>query len=197
MKDEAVHEETEYIPLDRDEFLCYHAATIRRVAERKYQQQGFCQADDVEQAIFEHVLKEWKYYEGSDEKSARSKFGKAADQYLGKEAQDFMYFTGSFVYTPSMVRNILEQSAWSEIEQAPDIDGRVDVRAGFDRLPPKQKAGVFQRYALKVPAEEQTEAEKRSTQRGVDGITHYLNKQTGKPRTYTMDELRQRLAQQL
>lgn len=195
MNEEAGHElATEHIPATLEGFLGHHAATIQNIAERRYNRQGFTSPADIAQAINEHVVRKWHLYEGSTAEQAGKKFGKAANQYLAKEATDYQYFTGTFVYTPALVRSILESSAWSIIEEAPDLEGRIDVQAAYRNLPPAQKRGVFRRFGLKVPPGEDTDAQRRSTNYGVDSICNYLNRMGGKARTYSMDELRHKLA---
>ena len=193
MLEETSHESAEHIPGTLDEFLEFHKATIRRVAERKYQRQGFTTPDDIEQAISEHVIREWKHYEGANADQARANFNKAANQYLAKESMDYMHFTGSFVYTPALVRSILENSAWSLIRECPDVEGRVDVREAFETLTPIQQSAVFRRYGLKVPSNETTANEQKNCRRGVDNICARLNRRAGKARTYTLDDLRHAL----
>lgn len=195
MQEEAGHElATEYIPTELPEFLEHHQETIRTISERRFNRQGFTSPDDIEQAIREHVIRKWKNIVGADAAQAGRVFGKAANQYLAKEAMDYQYFTGTFIYTPALVRSLLESSAWSLIEEAPDLEGRVDVLAAYKNLPPAQKRGVFRRFGLKVPPGEDTDTQRRNTNYGVDSICNYLNRMGGKARTYSMDELRHKLA---
>jgi hypothetical protein len=184
--------EPEYIPATLEEFLEFHDPTIQRVAKRKWGRQGFCEAEDVAQAIRLNVIEKWKRYEGLDANQATRYFEKAASQYLGKEAEDYMYFSGTYVYTPGQVRKHLERSTWSLIEEAPDVDARIDIKSAFENLSPARKAAVFRRFALKIPLEETTTLEQRNCLRGIDAITHWLNRRE-KPRGYTLDEVRQKL----
>lgn len=186
------HYVEEYVPETLEEFLDFHAEAIDSIAKGHWNRQGFCQADDVAQEIRMHVMTKWDYYSGLGVEAAKRAFGKAAKQYLSQESQDYMHFTGNFVYTPRMVRALLETSAWDPVEEVFDVDGRIDIQLAFKTLPPARSEAVFKRYALKVPTDEMTKVEQRSCQRGVDDVCHFLNRQDA-PRAVSLDELRHQL----
>lgn len=174
---------------DVNEFLVYHREKIGRVAYGKWNKQGFTTPQDIEQSIYEHVLKEWKHYSGKPTSLVYSYFGKAADQYLAAESRDYMYFSGSFVYSSKDVRRHLDKSTWSLIEEAPDLEARVDLRRAFESLTAGQKKAVFSRWGLRRPASEETVNERKAVQRGVDAMTHWLNRKE-KATSYSLDDIR-------
>lgn len=193
MQTEEQHEvEAEWIPETIEEFLEYHEERIDRIATSKWNRQGFCRAEDVAQEIRLHVVEKWDHYVGLNAEQSARNFEKAASQYLQSESQDYMYFSGSFVYTPRMVRGLLAEAAWEEAENCPDVDGKVDILMAWATLSPASKAAVFRRYGQGVSDTDLSEAESRAARRGVDSITHQLNRKDA-PRSRTLDELRHEL----
>lgn len=200
LEGESVQEEAglveEYSTEDLDEFITYHHETIRGIGEAKGRGQGFTEADDVEQAIMEHVITKWNLYAGQPASRVRKFFEKAANQFLRKERDDYMHFTCSYVYTPADVRRHLRESAWVEGDECPDVDAKVDLQAAFKELTPAKRRSVHKVFAQGVPISELSSAEERSVYRGVDDMTLWLNRKEG-VRSYSLDELRGKLFSQL
>lgn len=147
-----------------------------RIATREHHGSAIYSIDDLEQAIWEHVLANWKYYAKAEPKFVEIYMTKAARGFAGKERVDYMYFTGAFIYTPKIVAAYLDTCAWKPLEEVPDIDARVDMQEAFELLrarAPKQAAAVFKRYALGETA--LSGAEKFNLSAGVESICHRLN----------------------
>jgi hypothetical protein len=148
-----------------------------RIAAREHHGSNIYDRDDIEQAIWEHVVKNWKYYAAiEDPKFVEIYMTKAARGYVRQERVDFMYFAGAFIYTPKIVAGFLETCAWEPLEEVPDIDARVDLIEAFESLrksAPKQAAAVFKRYAMGETG--LSEAEDKNVQRGVESLCHKLN----------------------
>lgn len=167
------------LPQTLDELYDQHAATAKKVARREHRKMPSCTVEDMEQAIWEHATRKLKHYLRKDPSTVESYMTKAAKQFWSKERTDFMYFTGAYIYTPADVRRILASSAWSRLDECPDVDGRVDVRSAFLTLAPKQAQAVFKLYGLKEEQSTFTEAEGRALRYGIDNIAHRLNSSEG------------------
>jgi hypothetical protein len=160
-----------------DQFYLDWLPSAQRIAAREHRDSTLFARDDIEQAIWEHVIGNWKHYVAiEDPKFVEIYMTKAARGYVRKERVDFMYFAGAFVYTPKIVAAFLETCAWKPLEEVPDVDARVDLREAFELLrksAPSQAAAVFKRYGLNE--DEMSSAERMNLSRGVDAICHRLN----------------------
>lgn len=159
-----------------DEFYIQHQPLAARIAASTWKKSAIFSADDVEQAIWEHAVGNWKHYAIASEDSISTYMTRAARGFARKERNDYMYFTGAFVYTPKIVAAYLDTCAWKPIEEVPDIDARVDMQEAFAQLrerAPKQAAAVFKRYGLGETS--LSGAEKFNLSAGVESITHRLN----------------------
>jgi hypothetical protein len=160
-----------------DEFYLDWLPSVTRIAAREHHGSSVYARDDIEQAIWEHVIKNWKHYLAvEDPKYVEIYMTRAAKGYVRQERVDFMYFTGSFIYTPKIVAAYLETCAWQPLEEVPDIDARVDLREAFELLrksAPKQAAAVFKRYGMGETGLSSTESS--NLRYGIESICHRLN----------------------
>ena len=157
-------------------FYELHSAEATRVATVEWKRSHIFAIEDVEQAIWEHAISNWKHYAEASVESITKWMTRAARDYVRKERVAYMYQTGTFIYTPALVAAYLESCAWEPIEEVPDVDARVDLIEAFELLrksAPSQAAAVFKRYGLKE--REMSDAEQRNAARGVDSLCHRLN----------------------
>lgn len=183
------HQVEDFATEDLDAFIAYHHDAIRRIARSKARRMGFTTADDIEQAVVEHVITKWTYYSGKPASEVEPLLVKTAGRFVSKESDDYMYFTGGYIYNPAEVRRHLRESAWSEGDNCPDVDAKVDLRAAFKTLTKGRQEAVYQHFALGVPSSEMPDSVRKSKDRGVDDITNWLNRREG-VRSVSMDELR-------
>ncbi|WP_346921380.1 hypothetical protein [Glutamicibacter creatinolyticus] len=156
------------------DFVTVHHDTVVKVAETVARSFKTVDAEDLAQDMWESLGKGWKKIIESS-RSVRSVLFAVAKRIANEERIDYMHFTGSFLYTPDEVRDILESSAWVEVEKAPDVEGRADVTQKFEKLPSGQKAALFKRYALGVPSKDLTKSEKNAVFNGITNLTDRLN----------------------
>lgn len=169
--------EVEQRPETLEEFSTLHWNTVSRIASRLARQHGTVDAEDLVQAIWEKAIERFDgSLKGVDQQTAEKYLTRYGRDALNQESLDYMYFSGKYIYSPREVRTKLATCAWSELHECPDVEARVDLRGAFERLPPKQRLAVFKRYGMKEPASSMSSAEKRNEERGVDAITHYLNR---------------------
>lgn len=196
VQEEAQHELEDYSTEDLDEFITYHHELIKLIAQSKGRGLSYAEPDDIEQEIMEHVIRKWHLYSGQPASKVKSFFERAANQYLEQERDDYMHFTGSFIYTPQETRRHLRESAWLEGAECPDVDAKVDLQAAFATITKGRQDAVYRHFGLGVPTSEMTQAEKRQVHRGVDDMTAWLNRKDA-ARSYSLDEVRGKLFAQL
>jgi hypothetical protein len=159
-----------------DDWSMQYAPVVARIASNTWKKSTIFTVDDIEQAIWEHAVNNWKYYVKADPKMVEIYMAKAARGFAHLERIDHMYFTGAFIYTPKLVAAYLETCAWKPLEEVPDVDARVDLQEAFILLSdkaPKQAEAVFKRYGL--GEDDLSAAERMNVSRGVETICHRLN----------------------
>jgi hypothetical protein len=168
---------TEELPATMtDEFYVQHQPEAARVASVEWKGSTIFAADDLEQAIWEHAIVNWKHYAGASADNVSKFMTRAARKFAVDERTKHMYATGAFIYTPSITRAYLETCAWEPLEEVPDVDARVDLIEAFTLLrksAPKQAAAVFKRYGLNEDG--LSSSEQMNVSRGVEAICHRLN----------------------
>lgn len=55
------------------------------------------------------------------------------------ERIDYIQFRGAFIYSAAVVRTILEDSVWTNVKDAPDIEGRMAVSGAPADLAPRER----------------------------------------------------------
>lgn len=151
--------------------------TVHYIAKRQHYGVDYLSVEDMEQAIWEHAVKEFRYYKNKTASEIEAIFTKVAKRYWSKQRIEHMYAVGCYIYSPEMIKEYLEDSVWTELQDAADIDARIDLLDAFKSLPPKQSQAVYKHYAENVPLKELSDAEKRNVLRGIDNLTHYLNEE--------------------
>lgn len=164
----------EYVtaPLDSDLYLQLEPL-VNAIASQEWKNSHIFSIDDVSQAIWEHMMKEWSYYDGADENLVKHMARRAARNYCQDQRTQYMYSTGAFLYTPGMVRRFLEEMVWCSPEDCRDVDARIDLSEAYAKLPKSQKAAVYKRYGLKEPLD--GPGEQSAESRAVSAMTRKLN----------------------
>lgn len=165
-------DETVTAPLDTDLYLTLEPL-VNAVASSEWKSSHIYSIDDVAQAIWEHMMKDWKYYEDADEGLVKHMARRAARNYCMAQRTQYMYATGAFLYTPGMVRHYLEDVVWCSPEDCRDVDARVDLSEAYRKLSRAQKAAIYKKYALKEPLTKGSEQVAES--RAVTNMTNRLN----------------------
>ena len=151
-----------------------HADMITKIAKREHKGATTVTAEDVEQAIWLFIFENVQHLDGYSEKGIGDLATKSARKYLLKERIDYMYFMGNFVYTPEIVEQYLKDAVWANVEDVPDIDGRVDVTDEYNRLPLHHRVALFRKYGLGEVLENSS-AERKQADRALITITNNLN----------------------
>lgn len=146
------------------------AKFIRATARR--QATGVMDPEDLEQDLWVFYLEEIQP-RGYHDAAAVDLLKKQAAKLDRQERIDYMHFRGSFIYTPGMVRTLLADAVWCEVEDAFDIEGRVDVTRALSELPHRTQRKLFYWFGRGERAD--SPAEKMAISRAVDQITATLN----------------------
>lgn len=152
------------------------AGVIKNVAKK--QATDVMDPEDLEQELWVFVLEELMprdYPEGTVVDLVKKQAVKTARQ----ERIDYMQFRGAFIYSPAVVRTILEDSVWTDVEDAPDIEGRMDVSSALAELEADERHLLRRKFA---PAAEGlgsaafTTTEHMRIERAIDKISMILNR---------------------
>lgn len=159
-------------PMDTDLYLQLEPL-VNAIASSEWKQSHIYSIDDVAQAIWEHMMKDWKHYQDADDNLIKHMARRAARRYCQDQRVRYMYDMGAFLYTPGMVRRYLEEMVWCSPEDCKDVDARVDLSEAYAKLSKAQKAAVYKKYALKEPLTKSSEQVAES--RAVSNMTSRLN----------------------
>lgn len=159
-------------PLDSDIYLSLEPL-VNAVASSEWKGSHIFSIEDVAQAIWEHMMVDWKHYAGADEALIRHMARRAARRYCLAQRTQYMYATGAFLYTTGMVRRYLEDVVWCSPQDCMDIEARADISEAYALLSKGMKAAIYKRYCLKEPMV--TSAERNAESRAVKFITDRLN----------------------
>lgn len=161
-----------------------HAEMISKIARREHRGVQTIEVDDIEQHIWEMIGK-WSLRDDRgtdfrtwDEKGIADLAIRVARKYVARERIEYMHFAGAFIYTPAIVEGYLKVCVWTELEDVPDIDGRVDVVEAVKSLPLNIQRELFVTYGLDQPYPNAHAARKR-VERAVETISDRLNMGSG------------------
>lgn len=159
-------------PMDTELYLQLEPL-VNSVAGGEWKNSRLFSIDDVAQAIWEHMMANWSHYAGKDEALVKHMARRAARAYCLVQRTQHMYATGSFLYTPGMVRRYLEDVVWCLPGDCMDVEARADIAEAYEHLPKGQKAAVYKRYGLKETLIRNSEQVAES--RAIASITNRLN----------------------
>lgn len=157
------------------DFQSMYGQTVTNIAQKIARNYRTVEAEDLAQEVWAELATAWQAIAEEVRLSIPAVIKKRAERIANKERIDYMHFSGSYLYTPKDVRKILAESVWSEVEKAPDVEGRADVRGQFDKLVASRKVAIYKRYGLGFPYKELTKSEQHAMERGITQITDRLN----------------------
>lgn len=132
--------------------------------------------EDLRQELWVFYLEQKKQVE--HDKQMVDLIGRRARGTARQERIDYMYFSGAFIYTPSMVRTLLADAVWCDVEDSFDIEGRVDVTAALKKQSQRAQGLLYARFALGEKTENSS-PDRFVIDRAIDSITHELNTNSG------------------
>jgi hypothetical protein len=156
------------------ELYAEHQAMVAKVAKREHKGAYQATVDDVEHSIWLFIFDNVHHLGDYTVKGIADLATKSARKYLLQERIDYMYFHGNFIYTPEIVETYLRDAVWANVEDVPDIDGRVDVQDEYNRLPLHQRVALFRKYGLGESIDNAS-AERKQADRALISITNNLN----------------------
>lgn len=163
-----------------------HHDMITMIARKEHRGIQTIEVDDIQQAVYQRLSEKSQRnlsFTGTDFRTwdragLYALCTKFAREYVARERINFMHFAGAYVYTPAIVEVYLRDAIWVELEDVPDIDGRVDVKNIIATLPLETKRALFVHFGLDQPFKSGT-AEHRRIHRAVDTISDRLNMSSG------------------
>jgi hypothetical protein len=159
-------------PMDTELYLQLEPL-VMDVAASEWKNSTVFSIDDVAQSIWEHMMANWKHYEGREPLLVRHMARRAARNFCKDQRTQHMYSTGAYLYTPGMVRKFLGDVVWCQAGDCVDVEARADLSEAFSYLTTGQKAVLYKKYALREPLARN--AEQVAESRAVAAITHRLN----------------------
>ena len=165
---------------DVNQFADAYFDEVPRVAQQVYRERGVSEPDDIAQAIWESVVQNFDAgYAGMERDEVLRRFRVVGRQYANQESLDNMYFQGNYIYSPEDVRAILEDLQLPGEDVYDQVDGALDVYRALQNLTPARQKAVHKRYADGVQPKDMSKSERNALYRGVDALTHYLNRGAG------------------
>ncbi|MGR6088937.1 hypothetical protein ACU4IU_00055 [Brevibacterium sp. CSND-B09] len=152
------------------------SSVIRNVAKK--QSTDVMDPEDLEQELWVFYLEELAprdYPEGTIVDLIKKQGVKVARD----ERIDYMQFRGAFIYSPAVVRTILEDAVWVDAEDSPDIEGRIDVSRALGELETDERFLLRRKFGPLVddidPLPFST-TEHMRIERAIDKISMILNR---------------------
>jgi DNA-directed RNA polymerase specialized sigma24 family protein len=167
-----VEEETVTAPMDSDLYLELEPL-VNAIASSEWKNSHIFSIEDVAQAIWEHMMTDWKHYDGAETNLVKHMARRAAKRYCEDQRTQWMYANGAFLYTPGMVRRYLEDMIWCSPEDCKDVDARIDLTEAMEKLSKAQRIILYRRYGLKEQLIKSSE--KVAESRAIAKITNRLN----------------------
>jgi len=163
-----------------------HMSMIKGIARKEHRGVATVEVEDIEQAIMLKITEKSKQtnsFKGTDfttwdRTGLDHLFTKFARDYVARERIEYMHFAGAFIYNPAIVEVYLKDAVWVNLEDVPDIDGRVDVKEILATFPLEWRRALFVHYGMDQPYKSDTKEYKR-VYRAVEVISDRLNMSSG------------------
>lgn len=176
----------EYIPPNRDEFISHYYQDVQDIGVKLYKENGTVESDDISQAIFEEVIRSYdKAFADLDRAATLFRLWRAGKSYVKRESIDYMYFSGGFVYTPKIVRDLMEAQFYMLQPVVAGSDAQasnIDVQTAFERLAERKREVLLRRYRDGVAPSDMARGDKLVLYRAIDEMTDSLNKRAPQSR---------------
>lgn len=150
------------------------SSVIKNVAKK--QATDVMDPEDLEQELWVFYLEELAS-SGYPEGTVVDLIKKRGVRIARDERIDYMQFRGAFIYSPAVVRTILEDAVWVEVEESPDVEGRIDVSRALHELSEQERFLLHRRFGPFDPsAEPETKLDQKQIERAIDKISMILNR---------------------
>lgn len=150
------------------------SSVIKNVAKK--QATDVMDPEDLEQELWVFYLEELvhtDYPEGTIVDLIKKRSVRIARD----ERIDYMQFRGAFIYSPAVVRTILEDAVWVDAEDCPDIEGRIDVSNALAELRPEERKLLHLFFAVPpTDRQDQPGIDYKAIERSIDKISMILNR---------------------
>lgn len=157
---------------EKEIFVDDYAARADAIASREHKASTIFDKEDIKQEIWMACFKEIDKLLNKSEGFIVNFMNRAAGRFVEKARVENMYHTGTFIYTPQIVRTCLEIGAWESTPEG-DWDMRLDVRNAYQTLNERQRDVVFRAYRLDESLS--SAAERVTLKRALEHMANVLN----------------------
>ena len=124
-------------PRDADSFFRDLRPYITKAALKAHRGSSIVEVDDIEAHVMMTLFEQYEKIKHWELPGLIDLANKIAATYASNERIDYMHFHGDYVYDNKIVGAYLAEVMWSDDEDCPDFDGRMDLRDAFSTLPLK------------------------------------------------------------
>lgn len=161
----------------------FYATFDKRFTAMAYNANWSGSGDDMEdllQWLWMHFYEIWDRAQHWTEKTILTHARREVKTHAKVERIAYQEFRCEYIYDTHMVKVYLQTCLWSDLDECPDVDARVDLKAAWAGLTPAQQDAIHGYYQLgKRYLEGSKEA--RAFARGIKELTYQLN--SALPRT--------------
>jgi hypothetical protein len=144
-------------------------------------------AEDLEQWLWMHFHQIWDKAQTWTEKTILTHARREIKTHAKVERIAYEEFRCEYVYDTQMVKAYLATCLWSPLTECPDVDARIDLQRGYEKLTPAQRVAIYG-YYVQGSRYLQGSKEERAFSRGIKELVYQLNSHL--PRTTaSLDEL--------
>lgn len=149
---------------------------IQRIAVTEHRGNAATTPEDIAQELWVYLLMNRDSLDDYHEGAVVKMLVKEARKYARSEREDFMYFSGAFIYSGEHVAALLSETTWVNDDEVIDIEGRLDVREHFAKLTPTQQQALFLKYG--AGRKNLSSSQRTSVSRGLKRLTDLMNAAT-------------------
>lgn len=160
-------------PWDFDEFYEEFNGAFYSIALRCNYPGSGLEADDIVQSYWEMVWAKWDDVSKWQAKIVITNAKRKIATICKTARIETIQASGGWIYTRKEVVDALYYTIWSEVDECPDVEARIDLHRAVKTLGPAQRHAMYRHFALvqDIP----NASEKRNYDRGVENVVSFLN----------------------
>ncbi|GAB3535939.1 hypothetical protein GCM10027403_14930 [Arthrobacter tecti] len=162
------------------DFYVRNSPIVQRAARAEHKNSTLFDVEDIEQAIWELFIRDWKNVKDADAAMISFLAKRQARTWCQDERTEHMYFTGGVMYSGEMVSKMLAKSVWTELGPHLIVQGDVDINGALDVITASRRRALSRKYGHKQAL---SSAEATAASRGLRDVTDWLNQRARLQRT--------------
>lgn len=168
-----------------DTLVAYYRPMVQRAAKSGHRSAFFMSVDDLEQHLFEWLIKSGhRYFLERSERMLEAGEGELTEEhktalltlkaksFASKELIDYRAFNGDWLYQPKEVRELLSDL---RVGGSGDLEGNVDLLDAFEMFNDSHPKAALILYRKYVDGERLAGAERVIASRGIRTLCSYMN----------------------